>query len=1097
MDIHDHQTPTPPLSPSVSDSESFVSDEASSPTEDALKKLASILTNPSVVETVKRPIKIHIINRLIVTTKEKLEKSDRSLLTTSDPDQLSKEREKNEKLRQNLNNLVKNIEELERLPSADDLELDLGELDKSITHLLSKNEFSDEELELIHTLKYTLDELANESQPSPKQTELKQFIKDKVDPLFQKWGENIRKKKQHSSAVEAAAKGHVLEVLVPAEQKLAAENRPLRQSGVSQQEVFLLPEEKLVLKRSQPRATEEEYNVNNILALMREGTAVPSLKVSSLNPERHGASVDPSVFQVSELFPTAKTKIEEKLSEGDKQKLHTSPSDEKANYEMAKNQTWYLQIVNPPWNPGAIEQGTFSFQTIKNNLAILGDPANVSIGTDPNNLTPLPNHIAQSTSLMRAIRYQEPTESEKKQETEKQNYEEQSQKTWYIQVEGEGQPPMPISFNELKLFEVDGKKLDDLVETEKVLIGSTPESVQPYNQHVKENSSFFRALQYVPPETHAFFKPDINPITYNEYSKYQWTYEDESGIHTVSFHELQKAYLENPAIQNKKPVPDQEGNSPDLDFLDAALDCDWSLGTPQLMATAGPTAGPLQDVEAKPFLDDMIMMSALNRSPQMREFIRDRLTEDAKFDSVSTAMVQLLDLHHNNLAVIPVGTEEYNKFKNFKYKYKGNDIEFTALHQHYMKDDLDPTDEIEYIDEKGVKVKKQFAELNDLKNAFNTPWKFAIFDTDYSLAEDNRTITQIIGKTEGHLVPLRSILLETDFKDLPFSEETIDRLLDSTERDARIRDWAKRGDAPVRQRFSPETEAYVDQTIEPLLREFSLGDMRKKQLLKNDTFNELQGKFAKRLKDLSFLPMWEKIEESYNTIPIKEGDTLESIALAHRMDVEKLRALNPGLDLIPGNKIKIASVDLTSEEPKAIQARKKISKQLFPRLSYGQQQALIERQDSLFVYLSNWKTINSSQKTGPELIVDLKKFLDEAPFDTLTRKSYLDKLDDINVLNDPAALNKLKKEICDASKPTYFNVTKVLYPLLADAYTLVQYARPDYNPGHAIGLFQYTLEELIDEAIKKTPVDQAKRELAEELRNRVNASQNNSFFMHM
>jgi hypothetical protein len=515
--------------------------------------------------------------------------------------------------------------------------------------------------------------------------------------------------------------------------------------------------------------------------------------------------------------------------------------------------------------------------------------------------------------------------------------------------------------------------------------------------------------------------------------------------------------------------------------------------TPELMelATAN-TVTQLTDIQAKPFVN-MILMRDLSKFA--REKILEKLTPEAQFNAILTGELQLLDLHAGNLGVAPEPNPEYDRFKELKFSTLfHHNVSFNELITSYLNGQIAPSTLIRFT-EAGQVIEKPLSALPDLQKALDVRWQFVIFDTDLSLSEDNQLqiqTRQMTNRVIEHLIPLRSVLLETHWKDTPLSEATVKSLMESEERDLRVKSWIKREDAPLYRRLSEQAKESIAKQLTPILEGYTLSKPRQN----NDdiTLNDLGKEFVKDLSNLSqHKHIWETLERELSTVTVRPHDTLETIAQRYGQDIQTLKRLNPDLDLQPGQQVKI-EYDLTSSSSQAETRREKIAAQLFPRLTIRQQNALLERQSRRRDYLTSYKNLSESSLKGQDLIKQIGDFIKQAPLTTARREELQKELP--KLINDPQALQDFKEKVCKECEPTYFNLMKVMYPLLADAYSLAKVIYGKDQAGQLIGLYSNPLETMIAFVKSSYPNGSSEYRLAEHLEQKIAEVQDPAFFGH-
>ncbi len=869
----------------------------------------------------------------------------------------------------------------------------------------------------------------------PEKKKYQDIYSQHVLPIVQQAKQFITHRPFQFAAQAAAAKGKAAHASLQALKQLA-ENQPVIQSsGVSSQQVFLLPKEGVVFKRSDEQAKEEESLINDLFDLMSKQAVVGIFNIQKASADKfdiqfteevRARGLTPEDFS---NLPSLRNGIKDKLSHHDRlllqkhERMLPKVDILLKNYENIKKQTWYIKSVGQDWKS--------------------------------------------------------------------------------------------ISFSDLQNLNLSHQLSVD------TLIGTAPEpnKALSFHDHLLKETSFARALNYLPalhssPNT-LYFSPDLsNPKmrqAYETCEKYQWRYIDQSGkSHIVDFKtlhilSLQKTpmkgglrAMQNNALTNASQAPYFHR------LAKQALAAKWKAMSPELMHIDANTGrlSNLNDIQAKPFISNMILMSHLTSNA--KEAILQRLTPDAEFNAILTAEFQLLDLHAKNLGVAPQSTIEYERYKNFQFSISSSPapLSFQDLITQYLTDSIQLDTMIKF-EEEGKTIEEPLKNLPELKKALDVRWQFVIFDTDLSLSEDNRLQLQIRKKVKEHLIPLRSVLLETTWKDQPLSNEAIQHLMDSDKRDLNVANWIRRADAPIYKHLSLSARQNVEQQLAPFIQEYTLSKMRESQPDTLITLKSLQNQFVKQLSDITQpknLAIWQTLEQDLSSVTVRLDDTWEKITQRYHQNPNELRALNPQ-GLTSGQQVKI-KYDLTSSSPEAVKKQKKIAAQLFPRITYRQQTALLERQQRRKEYLNNYQNLLQSTLKDKELITQIKQFLQrvETPLTSIRKEELLNDLKtyQTSCLLDHNDLLNLKKTICQECQPTYFNLTKAMYPLLADAYALNQavYEGNKAEAGMAIGFFNIPLEKMINYTYATFPFDSPETQLAQNLANQIENIHDPAFFGH-
>jgi chorismate mutase len=504
-----------------------------------------------------------------------------------------------------------------------------------------------------------------------------------------------------------------------------------------------------------------------------------------------------------------------------------------------------------------------------------------------------------------------------------------------------------------------------------------------------------------------------------------------------------------------------------------------------------------RQIEAKPYIDGMLTFADLLKDPQLYANAMQKLNLDSELKAVLTAEFQFLDLHQDNLAIIPLLSRDEDCFCKFLFSYGLRlNVRFSQLYKDFLSGHVNEDTKIFYASANGVNQTKDFISIKEvpgLLDALNSPVEFVLFDTDYTLAESNEIQQQERDGTIESLIPLRSVLLATDWKDTPLHLETMIEL-QSLEREQRIRDWVNVKDSPIRAFFRNQKK--IDELLKEKIekKEYTLSYHRSKgdeitlkSLGKRGidvTVHDLKIQFASDLANLNeHQEFWKEIQSQLEQNPegwfkpylVKEGDELADIAKRHRLTVDELKSLNASQNLTvlkPGTPLKVKA-DLTSDTPSAVKQRQKIARQLFPRLSWKQRDALFERQARRRQYFANYETLQKLDRLPvSEALTLLTPILSSpSPLSTWQKLNFKNRIAKIREKEGRSEQTQqdfvgLLRDLQEEFRPTYFNLTKVMYPLLADAYELnFQLAnRNEQMAGNNIGLHSWPLEETLGEA---------------------------------
>jgi hypothetical protein len=426
----------------------------------------------------------------------------------------------------------------------------------------------------------------------------------------------------------------------------------------------------------------------------------------------------------------------------------------------------------------------------------------------------------------------------------------------------------------------------------------------------------------------------------------------------------------------------------------------------------------------------------------------------------------------------------------------------------------------------GRLIERSSGTLNNfpnIANAVREKDELVLFDTDRSFPESNRVQRELMGRTIISMIPWRSTFLATEVRDLPLSEDLLLRLRNRSEEDLAIRETMLNRQAPIR-RFLPEDQTLLNLILERYFRsdDYSLNKLRapieqemfgllgpdgiatnqeKYRQLDNErkaiSVGMLKDKFARNVSNLEpNRQLWEHLQDElvksggwFKPYQVREDDTWMSIASIYHLDVEELKRLNPTINnLAPGQQLRVR-LDLTAETrdfPSADWQRQQIAKQLFPNYSWGQYQALVERQECRTEYLNNYQVLSGlhaadqiSNQEALNLVGELERIVRErsTPISQFRREAvYLPQINQIRTTLQQAAsgiatqINPLIEQLKKECQPSYFNMGKAMFPLVADLHE-INLILLNNNPATAVWIGDYSspIEQTIDTGLQADP----------------------------
>lgn len=697
-----------------------------------------------------------------------------------------------------------------------------------------------------------------------------------------------------------------------------------------------------------------------------------------------------------------------------------------------------------------------------------------------------------------------------KNRTDSKNYSEMNKKEWFIKFPDDPSS-QPLSLKDLQKLYI-REKLPPLA-----LIGSKGSVPMTFIEHLSNNTLFFQALNYFPNLNNSldvYVTPDLSNrdlrIAYEHCEKLKWKYYEEDGKETIlDFKTLLARHLQKPVLINSlEPLSKNltlQMIKHEQEIASDALQVRWKIISPEIMKErTKKSIVPINDFCAAHYVSKMIRFDTLNEFG--KEKALNRLTPDAQFIAVLTSEFQFLDLHAGNLGIIPHPNKYYQKFERVQFQLLPDPsyLSLKDLLIKYLNGTIHQETFVRFKD-KNEMISQSIMNIPKLQAALDVKWDILLFDLDLALSESNELQFQFRkhDNRPESLIPLRSVFLESTWRNAPLHPQTIQKLRNSEERDLRVKQWTGYADAPIYQRLPQELIPSIKEMITPLLEEFSLTAYR--QHNQYFTLKELRKKFSEELSRFNnhhILEFWNVLEEALSWVAVNSQDTWEGIARRYQQDAKTLRETNIQLNSLAqypfkdGEKIKI-NKDLTSINEKTLARRRKIADQFFPRSSYRQHRALVERQESRKKYLDDFHMIKDSLYTGPKLISQLIDFIQTptTPLTTSRRNELLNHIKELqkNRIANPANLLFVKQTILDECQPTFSNLTNAIYPLLANALKLNQ-AIYKGKAGKRIGHYKYPMDITIHIAKVNNRKNSPIYKLAKSLESQIASTQYPAFF---
>ncbi len=546
----------------------------------------------------------------------------------------------------------------------------------------------------------------------------------------------------------------------------------------------------------------------------------------------------------------------------------------------------------------------------------------------------------------------------------------------------------------------------------------------------------------------------------------RWRVKDIGGWTELSFRDLKARFSKGQLPATTWVQAMQRGEVrrwKKMKRLRNALETPWTYELPQLIAKGTWGTERVEAVWAKGYRQEMLLNNRLRSDPDLHEAVIDRLTPESEFTREMTSEFQMMDLHGNNLGYAPVEAPARVALRDYTYSYSLDDG--TARHgvslERVTKDflrgliaDIGTVQADQPIDP---------ALLAQLPGVVDGPWEYVLFDLDLSMGEGNDLRTHS-GRVN---VPLRSCLFKGGEGAIPYSEATLARLRAfDRDFDEVMIPWINRWDTPLRQALTPAQNRELDTLLEPSLAEDQYSLAKSRRGLGRTTVNNgtLQKRFGETAKNgAQYQPIWQFLKEHlpdewYLSERVVRGETLEDIAARHRILPDTLRFLNFDLlaahnvgkphgqwELPVGERLKVR-YDLDDPDGIAVEERKALARQLFPRLTHGQRTALVERQTRRRDYLAAYKALAGAKPANRMQAMRVFLARSDLPLDVVELEEFRQQL----------AVDQFQ-HLVDRCAPTYENLARVKYPLLANTYRLLEEMEGADTAATSIGHFRVNL----------------------------------------
>jgi hypothetical protein len=156
-----------------------------------------------------------------------------------------------------------------------------------------------------------------------------------------------------------------------------------------------------------------------------------------------------------------------------------------------------------------------------------------------------------------------------------------------------------------------------------------------------------------------------------------------------------------------------------------------------------------------------------------------------------------------------------------------------------------------------------FKECESLNQLMNTQWEFTFVDLNYALSESNYLQVQLRGSKPEFLIPFRSFLLSTSWKDKPFDEETLSIVRNFEKTDQAQIDYWMHAHSIIRRFIKRADHPQLDKYLFSLMRQFGFSFKEKRPMNVNCTFQTLKEEFIEKSAMLNSItkPFWDWIQQ--------------------------------------------------------------------------------------------------------------------------------------------------------------------------------------------------------------------------------------------
>lgn len=376
-------------------------------------------------------------------------------------------------------------------------------------------------------------------------------------------------------------------------------------------------------------------------------------------------------------------------------------------------------------------------------------------------------------------------------------------------------------------------------------------------------------------------------------------------------------------------------------------------------------------------------------------------------------------------------------------------------------------------------------------------WLMILLDCELSLAESNDSLYVVDKHQKKSVFPFRSCLLGLPWARQPLSQGCLEWLYTLPAGEGPLWDWVNRKKETFFARAKPILQQTIFEKLSRLLETYSFSNNFSRT--GGWSFAKIRWRFVRdlaKMQEETQKQFWAFIQEKFPTLQekvrVSHFETLADLAKKHEVSLALLQQRNPQYSIneaLPEGSWISIPIHLTASSPLVKQKRRRLAKQFFPRMTLQQQKALRERQQRRSAYLTLYRELERSTISYKQ---DLLNFIRSPvlPFNTLMRREWVQTIECLGT-EDAFSLEYLRDLLIELTRPSYYNLCLVMYPLLGDLIRIYQAVHP-IGGMDLIGSFERSLEETLVLAMQIS--DPNIRELAAQIAKKTLGRENRVYF---